>query len=98
VADEDGFVVAHCTGPLVTMDSERSEANAEFIVRACNAHDELLEALRQLHSDVVSLVEYIEECENDGGNSYDTSKTRKLLGVAHTAIAKAENGGTPCSG
>ncbi len=50
----------------------------------------LLEALRNLHADVVSLVECIEECEEDGGQSYDTVTTRRLLGKAFATIAKAE--------
>ncbi len=34
VSDADGFCVAHCTGPLVTMSTERSEANARLIAKA----------------------------------------------------------------
>jgi len=45
-----------------------------------------IEVLRELHSDVVSLVECIEECENDGGRAYDTVKTRKILGMAYEII------------
>lgn len=41
VADKEGFIVAHCTNPLVTMSSDRSEANARLI----SAAPELLSAL-----------------------------------------------------
>ena len=30
---------------------EEAEANAEYIVRACNSHEELLEALRQIDNE-----------------------------------------------
>ena len=39
--------------------------------------DTLLAATAALHSDVVGLVEAIEECEEDGGYRYQTEKTRK---------------------
>jgi hypothetical protein len=42
VADPDNFIVAHCANPLVTMSSERSEANARLIAAA----PELLAALK----------------------------------------------------
>ena len=44
VVDEEGFIVAHCTNPLVTMSSERSEANAQLIAAAPDLLDALLEA------------------------------------------------------
>jgi hypothetical protein len=39
VADDDGFVVAHCCNPLITMDAERSEANARLIAACPNMYD-----------------------------------------------------------
>lgn len=53
--------------------------------------EQLLRALKELHSDVVSLVEAIEECEMDGGDAYDIKKTRRLLGQAFQVIQKAED-------
>ena len=44
ISDEQGFCVAHCTGPLVTMSSERSEAHARLIAAA----PDLLAALEAL--------------------------------------------------
>ena len=94
------WITGGCSGRMITTPSGYcgdgfiadvdTKDNAEFIVRACNSHDELLEACRQLHSDVVSLVECIEETEEDGGRAYDTRKTRRLLGEAAAAIAKAK--------
>lgn len=43
VSDEHGFVIAHCTGSLVTMSSERSEANA----RAISALPDMIAALQE---------------------------------------------------
>ena len=54
------------------------QANAEFIVRACNCHDELLAALQTL----VSLTHRI--CENSYGQSVDDAYER-----ARAIIAKA---------
>jgi hypothetical protein len=34
VSDNQGFVVAHCTNPLITMSDKRSEANARLISKA----------------------------------------------------------------
>ena len=34
VVDPDGFAIAHCNGPLVTMERERSEANARLMAAA----------------------------------------------------------------
>lgn len=48
VADEQGFVVARCSNALVTMESERSEANARLIASAPAVAD----VLRQFLSNV----------------------------------------------
>lgn len=55
-------------------------ANAEFIVRACNSHDELLAALKGLHDDIA---EYA-RINNLGGFDNHWMK------AARAAIAKAE--------
>ena len=34
VSDSQGFIVAHCTNTLITMSTERSEANARLISKA----------------------------------------------------------------
>lgn len=34
ISDEHGFVIAHCTNALITMSSERSEANARLIAQS----------------------------------------------------------------
>lgn len=59
-------------------------------------NEDLLRFLKELHSDLVSLVECIEEVEADGGQSYDTVKTRRLLGLLHQFIQK-EQSGAVCS-
>lgn len=50
-------------------------ANAEFIVRACNSHDDLLAALEEIANDPMTLAEY-------------TIKNMKK--IARAAIARAE--------
>lgn len=106
--DQDHLILkprCHLTAPLL------AELDGDTLVLKCYIpscmrevvrfkilrSDELdvLKALRDLHSDVVSLVECIEECEQDGGKSYDTKKTRRLLGYAYAAIAKAEGKEVP---
>lgn len=36
---------------------ERAAANAAFIVRACNAHDDLLDALKECADDLAAIIE-----------------------------------------
>jgi hypothetical protein len=57
----------------------KAKANAAFIVRAVNAHEELLIALKEL-------VDYASELEYDGRCMNDAAPFTK----AHEAIAKAE--------
>ncbi len=67
---------------LVTtkIDSQEDKANAEFIVRACNSHDKLIEALKeasdllweapvQYRSDIVHRIKVLEQTldEVEGG-------------------------------
>lgn len=47
VFDADGNYVAYC-GQSHFIETEEQKANAEFIVRACNSHDELVAALEDL--------------------------------------------------
>ena len=54
------------------------KVDAEFVVRACNAHDELLEALKGL----IALL------EDDG--SYSAHEYEQEMLIAEHAIAKAE--------
>lgn len=71
---------ARATPKGVVNDREWSEANAAFIVRACNSHYELLEALKWL-------VSRIEPMEQDGSINIPGVAT---LNQARAAIAKAE--------
>jgi len=56
-------------------DRELAEANAEFIVKACNSHDDLLEALKQIQH-----LAYV----NDKGNP------DKIFELSCQVIAKVE--------
>jgi hypothetical protein len=42
VSDDNGFVIAHCSGPLITMSSERSEGNARMVAASL----QMLKALK----------------------------------------------------
>ena len=82
-APESHYTVCRLT------DCNNEEANAAFIVRACNSHDELLEALKGLllevtgaHSGTSSI--FAEELKS--GRSFH-------IAVARAAIAKAEGQG-----
>jgi hypothetical protein len=61
--------------------SASAEPNARFIVRACNAHEDLLAALRQLLADVE---------ERGFENVSIEHPTVKGVQMARAAIAKAE--------
>lgn len=73
-----GSLVAHCckkspySMPNLP-DSAECFANVAFIVRACNAHDDLLAACKDL----------IEVCE------HETAKTGQPVGVSHVAYSYA---------
>jgi hypothetical protein len=59
--------------------SEEDTANAQFIIRACNSHDELLEALESVLSfDVDEAISAWED------------PSQQALAMAHKAIAKAK--------
>jgi len=45
-------------------DFPEAEANAEFIVRACNSHDGLLQALKTIRDSNESDLEYAQFCED----------------------------------
>jgi hypothetical protein len=67
-----------------------SAADAEFIVRACNAHDELLAALKKLSVEVSGLLGTIErEMREAAGNTNMAVLTQRWQ-EARAAIAKAE--------
>jgi len=50
IADESGFIVAHCNGPNVTMSAERSEANAKLIAAAPEIFEALVYAEKVLRT------------------------------------------------
>lgn len=64
----------------VDEDDEEQQANAEFIVRACNSHQDLMEALRSI-------------ADASDGTEIGTSELRALKNrmgdIARAAIAKA---------
>lgn len=61
------------------LDPEESRANMDFIVRACNRHDELVAALESCES-ILSAI----ECGQD-----KPMATGQILDVARAALAKA---------
>ena len=64
---------------------ETREANAAFIIQACNAHEDLLEALRGIVDRMEVLADDAEEC----GYDQRAENTRKDIAAARAAIAKA---------
>ena len=67
---------------LCTSEDEQ-KANAAFIVRACNAHDDLVAALRELADDHGRL------CQRVGLSENETRDSAVLNHKAHAALAKA---------
>lgn len=66
----------------IAIDAE-AQANAEFIVRACNSHDELLTALRWM------VKQEVETCASGDCGNYDCELMPSMI-AARAAIAKAE--------
>lgn len=84
-------LVVHCDdGPFNTDTDPTLDANAAFIVRACNAHDELVAALDRLAN--VS-----EACARDGDDAVPESlrnltsdDVAEAIYAARAAVAKAQ--------
>lgn len=79
IAQQDGLgeVVATVVGPC---QSGTPEGNAEFIVRACNAHDQLLACLK----------EAVASWELADMDETDDSEAGEAMAEWKAAIAKAE--------
>lgn len=69
-----------------------ADANAAFIVRACNSYDELLAALHRING---YLCEMVSPEHADGHPGQENCLLCQALEVAYAAIAKAK-GETPC--
>ncbi len=78
VADNDYVIWA---GPF-SFWSLHNPDNAEFIVRACNSHDELLEALEEL----VTMVEHAREEGYDNIDYYTTQPARLAIKKAKKSV------------
>ena len=81
-ADDETFICSTTRGKMRMYDADSSEtkdANAKFIVRACNAHDELL-----------ALVRDALERFTDNDMQPPNAKLEEWIGRAVAAIAKAE--------
>lgn len=66
------------------------EANARFIVRACNSHEELLAALKRLTAEIAGMIDIEEpELRRLLGNTNFACIQQRFL-EAREAIAKAE--------
>jgi hypothetical protein len=86
VYDADGEIVALCPKGY-----ETTATNAEFIVRACNSHDELLAALTGLMNAIeVGLL--VRNIDDDDAPDWSIKMALfvLLLSKAETAISKAE--------
>lgn len=82
------------TAPIAQVwrtDDRTGYANAEFIVRACNSHDALVEALRGL-LDQFDAGYFVRNTESDGSPDWAFKAVRSVqtLAVAMAALAQAE--------
>lgn len=87
IADLRGW--GHLTGiGACNFDEEKAsdiqDATGDFIARACNNHESLLEALKQLRINANRL------CDRNLGGTYEDD-CRRSLAVAESAIQKAED-------
>ena len=64
------------------------EANAEFMVRACNSHTDMLEALEGIRD--LAHTGSAPMAFNMTPRDWDTHKINKIAGEAHQAIEKAK--------
>ena len=87
-----GRVGKHVVERICTVDTgpthEESEANAEFIVRACNAHHDLLEACEDMMLFWNDLDERYPDLDTDGISGFNGNSD--YVGRARAAIAKAK--------
>lgn len=74
-----------CRGAVADIEgglTPEAQAKAEFIVRACNSHDELLDAARGLY-------DLVTELREDGCDLFDDHAP--LLGHCYAVLQKHEN-------
>lgn len=82
LTDQKGHEWARIVQSSIGKGGDELEANAAFIVRACNSHAALVEAL----ADALNYVDYVADCGN-GGAEKCGDKLRAALSFA--------KGGTP---
>lgn len=78
---KDCLYVAKCAGDT----DEQAEANAEFIVRACNCHDELVEACKEF----LKLEKFTSSLRTPDPNGC-WGDLCNAFAIAKSAISKAE--------
>ena len=80
VADSDGLCVAHCTGPLVTMSGERSEANARLIAAAPD-----------MYAALAALFEHCAMVHNRWGDGCNSKQAAAAIAAGRAALAKVQS-------
>ena len=77
IVDKDGNLIA----TVNESNGDFNEENTEFIVTACNAHDDLLETLLKARKSLVDMKELL----NDQGITFNLAPTWKMI---EQALAK----------
>lgn len=86
IVDENGLIIADCDvdeESYSTVPYEDKFANAEFICKAVNLHDDLVESLEEI-KDFIESEEWqvwSADRENVGSDSFDTEKSMELFGA-----------------
>ena len=80
--------IASCYHDLVVRDYDEEVANAAFIVRACNSHYELLEALDKC-ADKFEHYEQLHRLKSTSEGDEKADRNREMADLCRTAIAKA---------
>ena len=84
IVDGEGEPIADCkvVGAITRLSNQKPAADAALIVRAVNAHDDLVAALR-------ALVDKYAELVNGGDCGFWNPENEDEMKAARTAIAKA---------
>lgn len=87
------FMVAHCPHSFALHGKDEAEANAAFIVEACNAHDSLVAQRDALAEALRRIEEHEYRADRRHRGMVDESEIQGLMRTARAALAALEGKG-----